>query len=45
MACLTFLIDALLGVIDLALLAGHVEALLHFFGVADFREFQSTLLE
>ena len=38
MACLTFFIDALLGVLDLTLLNGHVEALLQFFGVADFRE-------
>merc|ERR1719204_2817413 len=45
MACLTFFIDALLGVLDLTLLTGHVEALLHFFSVADFREFQGTLLE
>jgi len=39
MACFSFFIGALLGVFNLALLTGHVEALLHFFGIADFREF------
>ena len=39
MACFSFFVGTLLGVFDLALLARHVEALLQFFGVTDFREF------